>query len=161
MSFIEKVKELWNKIVNWIKGATSKVDDFLTKYAPIAVSVINWIKEFNESATADIIEEILKKVDTRYGAKYVTAVREWLEKNLPVIIDALNLTAEVASYDTLSEKIVAAQKAIALLPENLSATTWATLSTLLANSLADDGKLSVSEALAIIGYVYENHLNKD
>ena len=61
---------------------------------------------------------------------------------------------------TLAEKIIAAQKAIALLPENLNATTWTTLSTLLANSLADDGKLSISEAFAIIGYVYENKLNK-
>ena len=161
MKFIDKVKEIWAKIVEWIKGATSKVDAFLLQYAPIAVSVVNWIKEFNESPTADFIEEILKKVDTKYGAKYVGAVRKWLEENLPVILDALNLTTEVASKETLAEKIIAAQKAIALLPENLSATTWATLSTLLANSLADDGKLSISEALAIISYVYENHLNKD
>ena len=159
-SFIEKIKQLWAKIVTWIKGATSKVDDFIIKYAPIAVTVVNAIKEFNSSAAADIIEYVLAIVDKKYGGKYVGVVRKWLEENLPKIIDALNLASKVASGATLSEKIIAAQEAIKLLPENLNATIWANLSALLANSLADDGKLSISEALAIIGYVYENHLNK-
>ena len=84
-----------------------------------------------------------------------------MEDNLPRIIDALGLASEVASYEKISDKIIAAQKAIKLLPENLNATMWTNLSALLANSLADDGKLSISEALAIVSYVYENNLNKD
>ncbi len=160
MKFIESIKNLWKKIVDWVKGATNKVDDFMLKYAPIAINVVNWIKDFNESGTADLIETILQKVDTKYGARYVAVVRKWMEENLPKIIDALGLAKEVAGYDKLSDKIIAAQKAIQLLPESLNATTWATLSALLANSLADDGKLSISEALAIISYIYENNLNK-
>lgn len=159
-SFIEKIKALWAKIVAWIKGTSSKIDDFVIKYAPIAVTVVNAIKDFNESAAADVVEFILSTVDKKYGAKYVPLVRKWLEENLPKIIDALNLASKVASGATLSEKIIAAQEAIKLLPESLNATMWANLSALLANSLADDGKLSISEALAIIGYVYENNLNK-
>ena len=160
MKLIEKIKELWSKVVAWVKGASSKVDDFIVKYAPIAITVVNGIKEFNGSATADVIELLLKSVTDKYGKAYVPMVRKWLEENLPKIIDALHLANEVAESATLAEKILAAQKAIALLPENLNATTWTTLSTLLANSLADDGKLSLSEAFAIIGYVYENNLNK-
>ena len=160
MKCIDKIKELWAKIVAWVKGASSKVDDFIVKYAPIAVTVVNSIKDFNESATADVVEMILSNVKDKYGNKLVPAIRTWLEVTLPKVIDALNLANEVAESATLAEKILAAQKAIALLPENLNATTWTTLSTLLANSLADDNKLSLSEAFAIIGYVYENNLNK-
>lgn len=160
MKFIEKIKELWAKIVAWVKGASSKVDDFIVKYAPIAVTVVNGIKNFNGSATADVVEMILSNVKDKYGNAIVPMVRKWLEVSLPKIIDALNLANEVAESATLAEKILAAQKAIALLPESLNATTWTTLSTLLANSLADDGKLSLSEAFAIICYVYENRLNK-
>ena len=159
MSFIEKVKELWAKIVAWLKGAASKVDDFIIKYAPIAVTVINTIKEFNESAAGDIVEAVLATVASKYGGKYVPLVRKWMEENLPKIIDALNLASKVAESATLSEKIIAAQEAIKLLPEGVNATMWANLSALLANSLADE-KLSISEALAIIGYIYENNLNK-
>lgn len=159
MKIFESIKNFWKKIVDWVKGVTSKTDAFLLKFGPIAVNVVNWIKEFNESSAADLVETILQKVDTKYGAKYVATVRKWLEENLPKIIDALGLAVEVASYEKLSDKIIAAQKAIQLLPESLNATTWATLSALLANSLADDGKLSISEALAIISYIYENHLN--
>ena len=160
MKFIEKIKELWAKIVAWVKGASSKVDDFIVKYAPIAVTVVNGIKNFNGSATADVVEMILSNVKDKYGNAIVPMVRKWLEVSLPKIIDALNLANEVAESATLAEKILAAQKAIALLPESLNATTWTTLSTLLANSLADAGKLSLSEAFAIICYVYENRLNK-
>lgn len=159
MSFIEKIKQLWSKIVAWIRGAAAKVDDFIIKYAPIAVTVVNSIKEFNESAAADVVEVILTNVSEKYGKKYVPLVRKWLENNLPIIIDALNLASKVAEGATLSEKIIAAQEAIKLLPEGLAATTWANLSALLANALADE-KLSISEALAIIGYIYENNLNK-
>lgn len=160
MKCIDKIKELWAKIVAWVKGASSKVDDFIVKYAPIAVTVVNSIKDFNESATADVVEMILSNVKDKYGNKLVPIIRTWLEVTLPKVIDALNLANEVAEGATLAEKILAAQKAIALLPENLNATTWTTLSTLLANALADDNKLSLSEAFAIIGYVYENNLNK-
>ena len=160
MKLVEKIKELWGKVTAWLKGASSKVDDFMLKYAPIAITVVNSIKDFNESSSADVVEMILASISGKYGKAYLPKIRKWLEENLPRILDALNLAAEVAESATLAEKIIAAQKAIALLPENLNATTWTTLSTLLANSLADDGKLSISEAFAIIGYVYENHLNK-
>lgn len=160
MSIFEKVKNLWNKIVAWVKGATTVADDFITKYAPIAVSVINWIKDFNASSTADIIETILANVSNKYGKAYVPMVRKWLEENLPKIIDALNLANEVAEAKTASEKLLVAKDFISKLPEGLNATTWANLSALLANALADE-KLSISEALAVIGYVYENFLNKE
>lgn len=160
MKLVEKIKELWGKVTAWLKGASSKVDDFMLKYAPIAITVVNSIKDFNESSSADVVEMILASISGKYGKTYLPKIRKWLEENLPRILDALNLASEVAASATLAEKIIAAQKAIALLPENLNATTWTTLSTLLANSLADDGKLSISEAFAIIGYVYENNLNK-
>lgn len=160
MKLVEKIKELWGKVTAWLKGASSKVDDFMLKYAPIAITVVNSIKDFNESSSADVVEMILASISGKYGKDYLPKIRKWLEENLPRILDALNLASEVAASATLAEKIIAAQKAIALLPENLNATTWTTLSTLLANSLADDGKLSISEAFAIIGYVYENKLNK-
>ena len=159
MKLIEKIKEFWAKIVAWVKGATSVADDFILKYAPIAVTVVNVIKEFNESDTMDLIERILNTVGSKYGAKYIPLVREWLEKNLPIVIDSLNLASGVAAGATLAEKIAAAREGIAKLPIEIKATTWTSVATMLANALADN-KLSISEALAIVAYVYENELNK-
>lgn len=159
MKFVEKIKEFWAKIVAWVKGATSVADDFILKYAPIAVTVVNAIKDFNSSDTMDLIERILNTVGSKYGAKYIPAVREWLEKNLPIVIDSLNLASGVAAGSTISEKINAARDGIAKLPIEIKATTWTSVATMLANSLADN-KLSISEALAIVAYVYENELNK-
>ena len=159
MKFVEKIKEIWAKIVAWVKGVTSVADDFILKYAPIAVTVVNVIKEFNESDTMDLIERILNTVGSKYGAKYIPLVREWLEKNLPIVIDYLNLASGVAAGATLAEKIAAAREGIANLPIEIKATTWTSVASMLANSLADN-KLSISEALAIVAYVYENELNK-
>ena len=159
MKFVEKIKEIWAKIVAWVKGVTSVADDFILKYAPIAVTVVNVIKEFNESDTMDLIEKILNTVGSKYGAKYIPLVREWLEKNLPIVIDSLNLASGVAAGATLAEKIAAAREGIANLPIEIKATTWTSVASMLANSLADN-KLSISEALAIVAYVYENELNK-
>jgi hypothetical protein len=159
MKFVEKIKEIWAKIVAWVKGVTSVADDFILKYAPIAVTVVNVIKEFNESDTMDLIERVLNTVGSKYGAKYIPLVREWLEKNLPIVIDSLNLASGVAAGATLAEKIAAAREGIANLPIEIKATTWTSVASMLANSLADN-KLSISEALAIVAYVYENELNK-
>lgn len=159
MKLIEKIKELWAKIVAWVKGVSNSVDDFIIKYAPIAVTAINAIKEFNESEAMDIIEVVLNTVGAKYGAKYIPMVREWLEKNLPIVIDSLNLASGVAAGATISEKIEAAREGIANLPIEIKATTWTAVATMLANSLSDN-KLSMSEALAIVAYVYENELNK-
>lgn len=159
MKLIEKIKELWAKIVAWVKGVSNVVDDFIIKYAPIAVTVVNVIKEFNESGTMDLIETILNTVGSKYGAKYIPLVREWLEKNLPIVIDSLNLASGVAAGATISEKIEAAREGIAKLPIEIKVTTWTAVATMLANSLSDN-KLSMSEAIAIVAYVYENELNK-
>ena len=159
MKFVEKIKEIWAKIVAWVKGVTSVADDFILKYAPIAVTVVNVIKEFNESDTMDLIERVLNTVGSKYGAKYIPLVREWLEKNLPIVIDSLNLASGVAAGATIAEKIAAAREGIANLPIEIKATTWTSVASMLANSLADN-KLSISEALAIVAYVYENELNK-
>lgn len=159
MKFIEKIKELWAKIVAWVKGASNAVDNFILKYAPIAVTVVNVIKEFNESSTMDLVEEILNTVGSKYGAKYIPLVRAWLEKNLPIVIDSLNLAGNVAAGATISEKIAAAREGIAKIPVEIKASIWTSIATMLADSLADN-KLSISEAFAIIAYVYENGLNK-
>ena len=120
---------------------------------------MNVIKEFNESDTMDLIERILATVSSKYGAKYIPLVREWLENYLPVVIDSLNLAAGVAAGTTIAEKIAAAREGIAKLPIEIKATTWTSVAAMLANALSDN-KLSVSEALAIVAYVYENELNK-
>ena len=159
MKFIEKIKELWAKIVAWVKGASNAVDNFILKYAPIAVTVVNVIKEFNESSTMDLVEEILNTVGSKDGAKYIPLVRAWVEKNLPIVIDSLNLAGNVAASATISEKIAAAREGIAKLPVEIKASIWTSIATMLADSLADN-KLSISEAFAIIAYVYENGLNK-
>lgn len=158
-TFWEKVKGFFANVVRWLKGASSKTDVFITKYAPIGVDVLNWIKDFNSSESANIIETVLESVGKKYGAAFIPIVRKWLTKNLPKIIDALNLANSVANQQDINAKIIAGKDAINAMQSDLKATTLASIASMLANDISDDGKLSVSEAIAIIGYVYENRTN--
>jgi len=155
----DKIKGFFANVVKWIKGASQKSDKFITTYAPIGVDVLNWLKEFNSSDTADVVEAILTNVGKKYGAVFIPVVRTWLTKNLPKMIDALKLADAVAEKSNIQDKIIAGRDAILNMDSDLKASVLAGAATMLANSFEDDGKLSMSEISAIVAYVYANRTN--
>lgn len=159
-TFWDKIKGFFANVVKWIKGASEKSDKFITTYAPISVDVLNWLKDFNASGTADVVEAILLKVGNKYGSVFIPIVRKWLTNNLPKMIDALNLADAVAGKTDIKDKIIAGRDAIMAMDSDLKASVLAGAATMLANSFDDDGKLSMSEISAIIAYVYANRTNE-
>lgn len=160
MKIWEKIKEISTSVWSWIKRVAGKSDDFVGKYAPLAVNVCNWIKEFNDSPGADIVERIAESVGKKHGISFIPAVRKWLTNNLPKIIDTLNLSSSVAKEATLTDKIMAAKEAIDKMDSNMKASVWASIATMLAEDLSD-GKLSWSESITLIAYVYDNRINEN
>mgnify|MGYP003496373662 CR=1 FL=1 len=159
-TFWDKIKGFFSNVVKWIKGVSQKSDKFITTYAPIAVDVLNWLKDFNASGTADVVETILTNVGKKYGVIFIPIVRTWLTKNLPKIIDSLKLADAIAEKATIQDKIIAGRDAIMVMDSDLKASVLAGVATMLANSFEDDGKLSMSEISAIVAYVYANRTNE-
>ena len=62
MTFTQKVKSFSAKVASWFKMTTEKSDELISKYAPIAVDVLQSIKMFNDSSSADAIESIVESV---------------------------------------------------------------------------------------------------
>ena len=62
MSIWTKIKDFSNKVGKWINGATEVTDAKISKYAPIAVDVLQSIKKFNDSSSADAVESIVESV---------------------------------------------------------------------------------------------------
>lgn len=160
----DKIKEISNKVWEWIKGVVTKSDTFVSTYAPIAVEVLNKIKEFNGSTSMDITETIIEGLTAKYGngAKLlIPKIRKWLNEYLPKVIDGLNLATAVSKQATVSEKALAAKAYIeSITDKELKASQWTTIASMLANYLSDS-KFTYSEIVSIIGYIYENNLNND
>ena len=163
-SFWQRLKEAGNKLLSWVKGLFVKNDAFAKKYAPIAINVVNWIKNFNESEGADMVEVILTKLTGKYGKAagvFLPAVRTWLKKDLPMILDSLNLVNAVANADGVQAKAIVARDALNSMTDlDAKAEKWVKITRDLANYLANDGRLSFNEAMAIIITVYETYSNE-
>ena len=66
MKFTQKIKAFFSKVASWFKMTTEKSDELISKYAPIAVDVLQKIKSFNDSAAADAAGEIISSVCGKY-----------------------------------------------------------------------------------------------
>lgn len=162
-NFFSNVKEAGEKFVAWLKSLFDKGDAFTVKYAPIAINVVNAIKDFNESDNADIVEAIVTKVGGKagkIGAIAIPILRKWLKANLGEVLDGLGLTLAVAKEATVSEKAIAAKKYIESFEGKYKGAKWTGLSTMIADKLID-GKVDLSEAFAIIATMYNNYMNEE
>ena len=163
----DKIKKVSSSVWEWIKSVVTANDAFVKKYAPIAINVVNWIKEFNTSSNADMVESIIGMLFNKYGnstkaRNIIALVRKWLESELPKVLDGLKLADAVANETTVQGKAAAAQKAISELTDlDEKSTAWATVAKSLMNYISNDGKLSFYESMSVLGMVYELCLNKD
>ena len=167
MKIWDKIKKISSSVWEWTKSVVTANDAFVKKYAPIAINVVNWIKEFNTSSNADMVESIIGMLFNKYGnsakaRNIIALVRKWLESELPKVLDGLKLADAVANETTVQGKAAAAQKAISELTDlDEKSTAWATVAKSLMNYISNDGKLSFYESMSVLGMVYELCLNKD
>ena len=86
MKFTQKIKAFFPKVASWFKMTTEKSDELISKYAPIAVDVLQSIKKFNDSSSADAVEvslkayrentnSVLRQCTRRYASGLPTASR--------------------------------------------------------------------------------------
>ena len=162
MKFTQEIKDFFNRVGKWINGATEVTDAKISKYAPIAVDVLQSIKKFNDSSSADAVESIVESVSGKYKlgttAVYKT-VRWWIANRFPQIIDGMGIAIAVSKKSTTSEKMIAASNAIKALPYDLKSNVLSQLSADLAAYL-EDGRLTIDEAIKLVKYVYDNYQNK-
>lgn len=155
------MKKLWS----WIKGLFSKVgnayDSLEEKAKPlvrIAVNVVQEIKTFNESGTADIITTIVTAAIP--GTKddiIVNATRTWLKKELPKIAIKLALVDSTINLKTTDEKLKAIISALQL-SENKGEKALAFAAQLAV--YLEDGKLSIEELTAAANDYYNTFVKK-
>ena len=162
MTFTQKIKSFFAKVASWFKMTTAKSDELISKYAPIAVDVLQKIKSFNDSAAADAAGEIISSVCGKYdmvASSTMSLIRTWIRRRFPEIIAGLGIAIEVSKRATFSEKLKAASEAISKLDIADKSAVLQRLSAELTVFL-EDGKISINEAIILVDDAYKGYKNK-
>lgn len=110
------------KLISWIKnlfvkapGAYDKIEDKAKPIVRFSVRVVQEIKTFNESTTADILSLIIgKSIAGDADDKLIAKGRAWLSKELPKISIKLALVDSTINLKTTDEKLKAIISALQL-----------------------------------------------
>lgn len=163
------MKKIWIKVCNFFSDLkikvqrflNEKVDTFVIKYAPQAVSIVNAIKNFSTGIGGDTVAVIIKQFTDDYGDALVDKLKLLLEKGLDRFVKFAEILEISAEAKTIEEKIIAIQKAIANLDLDEKTEKLTELAALIAEYFAENGdRLTLSSAKEIVKYVYRNNLNK-
>lgn len=166
------MKKLWIKVSDWfksvgawIRGAQKKVDDAIIKYAPIGVDIVQAVKTFNESPTADAIESMCKLLKGKYGtamAAIIPNLRVFLNRWLPYVLETLNVSSAIAEVTTLEEKLKVFSEELSKMNIDQKSSTYTELAAKIAE-IAKDGHVSFAEIadfVKAVKEVYEKKENK-
>jgi hypothetical protein len=154
------IKNVWAKVVAFVKSIYSKVDQLADKYCPVAIEVVEFIKGINESTTGDVIELLVTKaIPGTADDVAVASLRAKLKTSLPKIIAALKITNAVAQEEDVNKQLIAICTAINISPDETKNAAYHTFASMLINSLSD-GKLSWSESVLLAEFWFKNIYKK-
>jgi len=148
------LKSFLSKIVNFIAGIWNSANKEIKKIVPIAIDIVNAIKEVNESTTGDVLELIITKaIPSNLDDILVKKIRVKLKEYLPKIILALDLTKEIDNIGDENEQIKKILSLINLSDDDTKNKNYQAFSSLIIGCLSD-GKLTWSESVVISEYYY-------
>lgn len=157
MSIFSKIKALFNKVVSWFSGMLAKNDSLVKTAAPIAVKVLNIIKNANAEGCIDVIGFILSSVGAKWGNSAASVVSKWIDSNIDKIITGCGIAEKAAQSDNVNVKLKLISEYLSTLDIDAKGVKISEIAALLAKSL-DDSKLSVVEIVAIVTAIYKTDI---
>jgi len=141
------LKNIWDLFKQWFVRAESYVQNNIS----VAVTVTEKLKQFVDNPIGDMLVTVAD--DT-----FHTDIGEKIKSILPDILISLQAIDEckgLSQEDTL--KCIAAK--IKLLADDIKNTAYHNIATLLAVRLSD-GKIDLSDAIAVVEYYYQTYTKK-
>lgn len=156
---ILKIKMLFSILTTWFASMLSKNDEIVKIFAPFAINICNFIKEYNGSAPIDAIRLFIESTGNAY-LKSVIGITDKLlnDENMDKVIAVLNIASKAASARTVADKLNIILDYIKSLETDKRKIAWTTLAAMIASDLAN-GKLSWQELYSIAQGIYEKKLN--
>ena len=151
---MKKLKALFLKIKLFIVQLYSKADELIERIAPIAINVVEQIKQVNESTAGDVIELIISKaIKGNADDLIIRQVREQLRKRLPEVLEIMRLSMNIAKVDDKNLQVKMILDAINMSPDEIRNAYYHTFCVMILEKISD-GKLTWSESVMIAEYYY-------
>lgn len=157
--FWNKVNALFSKAATWFKNLISSNDSFVQNVAPVAIDVVNWIKNFNNSKESDALVSLASLISNKYGAVVANSVKSWITNHIDEVLAGLNITLKAAQTASITEKVQKICEYVSSLDLDKfkKGECLTTLAANIANALSDS-KLSFAEIVSIIEYIYKENV---
>ena len=153
---MKKLNVFFAKVKLFIVQLYSKADELIERIAPVAINVVEQIKQVNDSTTGDIIELIISKaIKGNADDIAIKAIREQLRKRLPEVLEIMRLSMNIAKVDDKNLQVKLILDAINMSPDAIKNAHYHTFCSMLLEKISD-GKLTWGESVIIAQYYYDN-----
>lgn len=160
MSLKTSIKNIWSKVVSFVKSLYSTVDSLADKYCPVAIKVVNFLKDINESTTGDILEVIVTAaIPGKADDVIVDEARKRLRNILPKIVTQLSIINAISTEQNVNKQLIAICQAINMSDNETKNAYYHTFCAMSLQALSD-GKLTWSESVHLAEYYYINIYKK-
>ena len=151
---MKKIKALFLEIKLFVLNIWDKADELVDLIAPIAINVVEQIKQVNESTAGDVIELIISKaIKGNADNLIIRQVREQLRKRLPEVLEIMRLSMNIAKVDDKNLQVKMILDAINMSPDEIRNAYYHTFCVMILEKISD-GKLTWSESVMIAEYYY-------
>ena len=158
---MKKLKVFFAKVELFIAQMWAKADELVERIAPVAINVVEQIKNINESSTGDIIELIISKaIKGNADDIAIKAIREQLRKRLPEVLEIMRLSMNIAKVDDANLQVKMILDAINMSPDAIKNAHYHTFCSMLLEKISD-GNLTWGESVIIAQYYYDNLYKKN
>ena len=158
--FFERIKSLSIKAYAWIVKTITKAKSLADELCPVAINVVDKLKDINESTEGDAIELVITSVIP--GKKddiIVDLVRSFLTKWLPFIAVDLRIIQATSAGQNESDTLKMICTALNVLPDEAKSSAYHILATKFIE-LSSDGKFSWSDALVLAECYFQSKKNE-
>lgn len=153
------MKKLWIKISSFIKKLYSNLVDESKEHLPLAITVVEGIKQVLDSQVDDIVLSVIQFALPNVPINKVNIVKAKLEEALPKIILEMNLINAVVNIENTNDQLQAILDALKLSKDDVKAEKYHTIASKVLVVLSD-GKVSWGESVMFTEWYYQNYVKK-
>ena len=153
------MKKLWLKILAFVKKLYAKLVDETKMYIPMAIEIVQTIKEIMDSPVDDIILTVISKLIPTLPMAQVAIIKQKIEEYLPKLLLELNLVDTIANTQSLNEQLQMILDAINLSSDEVKAEKYHVLASKLLVILSDN-KITWEEAVMFTEWYYQTYVKQ-
>lgn len=153
------MKKLIQKIFAFIKKLYNKLVDETKELVPVAIKVVEGVKNVMDSPADDIALAIITTIIPSLPKDKISYYKLKLEDYLPKLILELNLVNTIANETDVNKQLQMILEQLKLSSDEVKAEKYHTLASKILVVLSD-GRITWSEAVILTEWYYQNFVKK-